>query len=112
MYGQYIADGTVDASLLLLGEVTPSDAAALIAALGPLTAGCRERVAIHQLPGWAPQRTLRIDAFDTARDGRSPRATLTAGLGISMSQQTKRRVVSYCLTLLELDKPLLISQHA
>ena len=68
MYGQYIADGDNDTPVLLLGEVTPSDAGALIAALEPLAAGRPASIALHELPAWHPDGTVRVDAVSTARD--------------------------------------------
>ena len=85
MYGQYIEDATTDAPLLLLGDVTPSDAAALIAALEPLTARAGATVALHQLAEWHSRHAVRVEALSTTHDAgcalmASPPAHVRCGL--------------------------------
>jgi hypothetical protein len=68
MHAQYIAEGTVDAPLLLFGQVTTRDAAALTAALMPLAVGWRGSVALHRVAGWSRASGVRVDAISADRD--------------------------------------------
>ncbi|HEV2179069.1 MAG TPA: hypothetical protein VGR59_02055 [Gemmatimonadaceae bacterium] len=68
VYGHYIADGIIDAPVLLIGSLTAANAAALIDAFGQLASGQTDRVAVHDLPGWESRDRLSLEAVAGAHD--------------------------------------------
>lgn len=68
MYGQYIADGTIDAPLLLIGDLSGANAAVLIDVFGRLASGQTDNVAVHRLPGWEPRDRLCLEAVAGDQD--------------------------------------------
>ena len=68
MYGQYIADGTIDAPLLLVGDFSAANAAVLIDVFGRLASGQTDSVAVHHLLGWEPRDRLSLEAVAAGQD--------------------------------------------